>query len=215
MATDVSDSIQDFFSRFPLRSFPKGHILLFAGQEPENLFYLESGKVRKYGTSYRGEEMIVNIFRPPAFFPMSWAINGTPNRYYYKTEEPTTARIAPADETVAFLRKNPDVLFNLLSRIYSGFEGIQGRILHLMGASAKSRILYELIIECRRFGTPRDGGCWVSLHETDLAARAGLSRETVSREMHRFKADGLLVVSRKGILVLDLPTIEDMIGGVI
>jgi CRP-like cAMP-binding protein len=215
MYSDVSETIQNFFSQFPQRTFPKGHILLFAGQDPEHLFYLESGKVRKYGMSYRGDEMIVNVYKPPAFFPMSWAINHTPNRYYYKTEEQTTARLAPVAQTMDFLRQNPDVMLNLLSRIYTGFEGMLGRIMHLMAASAKSRILYELIIECRRFGKQRDGGCWVSLHETDLAARSGLSRETVSREMRRFKADGLLEINRSGILVRDLEAVEKIIGGVI
>ena len=88
-----------------------------------------------------------------------------------------------------------------------------GRIIHLMAASAKSRILYELILECRRFGEARpDGGCYVALRETDLAARAGLSRETVSREVRKLKAEDLISGSRNGMIIKDLAAIERILG---
>lgn len=212
MDQGASERAHEFFSQFPLRSYPKGQILLFAGENPDCLFYLVKGKVRKYAVSYRGDEMIVNIYKPPSFFPMSWAINRTDNKYYYKAEAPTEARIAPIDETLAFLKSDPEIMLCLLGRVYTGLEGILGRTVHLMAASAKSRVLYELLIECRRFGNTReDGSCWVCLHETDLAARAGLSRETVSREMHKLKKAGAIDSNRTGILVYDLAAIERMI----
>lgn len=209
MNPDVTDKIYQHFSKYPKRSYPKGQILVFADETPEHIFYITKGKVRKYDVSYRGDEVIVNIFKPPAYFPMSWAINRSPNRYFYKTEEPTELHVVPVDDALQFVHGNPEVMYDLLSRVYQGMDGLLGRVVHLMSGTAKSRLIYELIIECRRFGTKRpSGGYVIDTSEVDIAARSGLSRETVSREMRKLKDQGLVVVEHGTIVVGDLSALE-------
>ena len=208
----VADKVQQEFSQFPLRSYPKGQILVFAKENPDHIFYLVKGQVRQYDVSYRGDEVTINVFKPSAFFPMSWAINNTPNVYFYKTEQPTDVHIVPADKAVAFLKDNPDVLFDLLSRVYRGLDGLLGRMVHLMSGTAKSRLLYELIIECRRFGKANEHSYVLSASEVDLASRSGLSRETVSREMKKLKENGLVQLKPEGILIPDYQALETLLG---
>ncbi|MFI5270436.1 MAG: Crp/Fnr family transcriptional regulator [Candidatus Saccharimonadales bacterium] len=215
MAT-VADKIDAYFSKYPKRSYPKGQILVFADESPEHIFYIIKGRVRKYDVSYRGDEVIVNLFKPPAFFPMSWAINRTPNNYFYKTEMPTEVHVVPADDALQFLKDNPDVTLDLLSRLYRGMEGLLGRLVHLMSGSAKSRLLYELLIECRRFGDQNDDNSYtLDITEVDLAARSGLTRETISREMKQMKADGLVSISHAGIVVNNLKVLEQRVGAAV
>ena len=209
----VTKKIDEHFSTYPKRSYPKGQILVFADESPAHVFYMVSGSVRKYDVSYRGDEVIVNLFKPPAFFPMSWAINRTPNRYFYKTETDVELHVISADDALQFVTDNPDVMLDLLSRIYKGMDGLLGRVVHLMSGSAKSRLLYELIMECRRFGTQNpDGSYTLIANEVDLAARSGLSRETVSREMKKVKTGSLVSVSGKGITINDLDALEKKLG---
>lgn len=200
----IDDKVRDAFSKYPKRSYPKGQILVFAQEEPEYIFYLVSGRVRVYDVSYRGDEVVVNVFKPPAYFPMSWAINKSPNPYFYKTETRTELHIIPPDKAVEFLQSNPDVMLDLLSRIYRGVDGLLGRVVRLMSGSAKSRLIYELVIETRRFGQADSNKRYqLSVNEVDLAARTGLSRETVSREMKRLKEQDIVSVQGKVITVND------------
>ncbi len=215
MTSKVADKIEAYFSKYPKRSYPKGQILVFADENPEHIFYIVKGRVRKYDVSYRGDEVIVNIFKPPAFFPMSWAINRSANGYFYKTELPTDVHVVPSDDALKFLQDNPDVTLDLLSRVYRGIDGVLGRLVHLMSGSARSRLLYELLLECRRFGTPQNGNYVIDINEVDLAARSGLSRETVSREMKKFKSEGWAKVDSKAITINDLKTLEQKAGSVI
>jgi len=213
MISPVSVKIEQFFSKYPRRSYPKGQILVFADESPDHIFYLVKGKVRKYDVSYRGDEVVVNVFKPLTFFPMSWVINRTPNKYFYKTEEETELQIVPADEALEFVKANPDVLLDLLSRMYEGMEGLLGKMVQLMSGTAKSRLIYELIMGCRRFGLQqKDGSYQLSTSEVDIAARSGLSRETVSREMQKIKEQGLVSVGHSGIVVNDAPALEAALG---
>jgi len=213
MSEAVADKVQAVFSQYPKRTYPKGQILIFADETPEHIYYLTHGRVRKYDVSYRGDEVIVNIFKPGAFFPMSEAINHTPNKYFYKTETATELHIVPFTAALELLQNNPDVMFDLLSRIYRGMDGMLGRMVQLMSGSAKGRLLYELLIECRRFGQKNEDDTYLlDITEVDLAARSGLSRETVSREMKQIKAAGIAEVNAKGIIICDVALLEKRVG---
>jgi len=213
MQTAVRDKIHHQFSKYPRRVYPKGQILVFADENPEHIFYLVRGRVRKYDVSYRGDEVIVNLFQPPSFFPMSWAINRSRNKFFYKTETETELHIVPAKDALDFIKANPDVMLDLLSRIYRGMEGMLGRMVHLMSGTARSRLIYELITECRRFGKKQPDNSYVlDTNEIDLAARSGLSRETVSREIHQLKERGWVRVSSQSIIVRNIKALQETLG---
>lgn len=200
----VAEKIEAYFSRYPQRYYRMGQILIHAHDEPTHVFHLLEGKVKQYDISYRGDEVVLNEFKPPAFFPMSYAINRTPNVYFFEAETDVELRQAPNEEAVAFLKTNPDVLYDLLSRVYKGTDGLLGRLAHLMAGSARSRVLYELLIESRRFGEARGKGMAVSFTESDIGAHAGLARETVSREIHKLKDEGLISIIKKEIWINNL-----------
>lgn len=210
MGADIDQKVRAYFSTFPKRTYPKGHILIFAGENPEHILYLVAGKVRKYDVSFRGDEVVVNVFKPGAFFPMSWAINQNGNDFFYKTEDEAVIHLVPADKALEFLEANPDVMLDLLSRLYRGMDGVLGRMVQLMAGNAKNRLAYELLVECRRFGETDDrGGYRVKISEVDLAARAGLTRETVSREIQKLKEKKVVKFqANKTLVVNDMAALE-------
>lgn len=213
MSDEITYKIETFFEQFRVRSYAKGQILLLSGDQPEYVYHLLKGKVKQYDVTYRGNEIILNVFKPPAFFPMSLAINKTINSCIYEAETDIDIRQAPVDETIKFIKDNPDVMFDLLSRVYRGIDDLLGRMTYLMTSSAESRLIYELIIEARRFGTMNDeGGCSITINEIGLGARAGLSRETVSREVTKLKNQGLIKIEGKNIFINNIKALEQKLG---
>lgn len=209
----VADKIEDFFSRYTLRKYPKGQILILNGSPTNFVFHLETGIVKQYDISYRGDEVILNLFKPPAFFPMSLAINGGDSLYTYEAKTALELRQAPTDEVVAFLKENPDVLLDLLSRVYNGVDGLLARVTHLMSSSARERLLFELLIEARRFGEQLPNGSYqLKISEKELGARAGLSRETISREMSKLNRDGVVATEKHQIILPNILTLVDKLG---
>jgi len=209
MDQTVSDKITAHFAKYPEREYKKGQILVLAGEKVPYVYHLVSGTVKQYAISYRGDEVIVNMFKPPAFFPMSHAMHGNPSQFVLEAETDITVHLASVDETVAFLKDNPDVLYDLLSRVYRGLDGLLGRVAHLMTSNAKGRVIYELLIEAKRFGAQHKNGTYtVRLSEKDLGARAGLSRETINRELQKLKTDELIELSRNVVRIPDLEKLE-------
>ena len=209
----VRQKIANFFMRYPAKHFDKQELLVEANAEPPGIIHLVNGQVRQYDISDQGNEIVVNVFKAPAFFPMAWAITGTPNQYFFDAATDVDVHIAPPKETVAFLQQNPDVMYDLLARLYSGTEGLQRRMAHLMGGTAHTRLLFEIVTECKRFGTKQTGSTYaLSLHEDELARRSGLTRETVNREIMQLKRSGLLMVEHKQLIIPDLARLEQELG---
>ena len=208
----IAKKVEDFFNQYPLRQFKKGQILVYGGDEPPGILHLIKGEVRQYDITSSGDEVVVNVFNPPAFFPMTWAINKTPNEYFFETSTDVSLRMAPAKDTVKFLKTNPDVTYNLLSRLYFGTNGLLRRMTHLMKGTAHSRTVLELIIACKRFSKKQKSGYVVAISEGELAARSGLTRETISRELHKLHEKGLITISHKNIVVKSLSRLEKELG---
>lgn len=206
---DISKKVTEFFAAYPERTYPKGQILIHAGEQPEHVLYVAEGKIRQYDITYRGDEIVVNVFKHGAFLPMLWALTDEPNKYFFDAETPVRVCHAPRQDVVRFLRQNPDVTLDLLTRVYIGVNGMLERMVQLMSGSARSRLIHEVLIECKRFGHRGDDGSYhISVTESDLAARAGLTRETVSREVNKLSKLGLIDLAHKDIAIPDLALLE-------
>lgn len=202
-------AIDDFFVQYPVRHYKKGHILILAGERTPSAFYLTEGKIRVYDITYRGEEIIINSFDPPAFFPLSLIINPSVTRYIYEATTDITVHQAPVDDAVNFLETHPPVVFDLLAHLYKTLDSVHERMVHFISSSAKNRIIYSLIAECRQFGKLQDDGSYiVTITEKELGSRAGLSRETVSREARVLKIAKLIEVHHNTIVIPNLKRLE-------
>lgn len=212
MSKDVSQIVSKFFDDYPISYLQKGDVLIRPDEELKKVFYLVEGSIIQYDISPAGNEVVVNAFKPGAFFPMSTAINSTPNYYFFEAATPVKLRSAPINRVVTFLKNNPDILFDLLSRVYKGTDGLQRRMAHLMGGNAQSRLIFELLNAAYRFGEKADNGMRVPLGEGDLAKRSGLSRETVSRTMKKLKSQDLAYVEYGSIIISDVNKLEKLLG---
>ncbi len=205
----VEEKVLAFFSKYKNQKYKKGELLIRADDQPQGIFYLMNGNVKVYAISKKGDELVVNLFKPKAFFPMSWAINDTPNTYFYEAVTDLELYRCPKDDTLDFIKNNPDVLFDLLSRVYLGTEGLLGKMTHLMAGSASTRLMSELGILAKRFGKKTAIGVEIQTSEKDIASQTGMTRETISRELRILKDKGLVKVERNKIVIHDGKKFQD------
>lgn len=205
----TQEKVDAFFENFRELKFSKGEIIIFAGENNNNVYYLIEGRIKKYSVNYKGDEIVLTIFRPPSFLPIAQAINQkTINRFYYAAETDVIVRRAPTQKVVEMLKENPDVMMKLLLRVNRALDEFLGRAVSLMASNALSRVAYEIYIETTRFGTKEDDHYLINLTERNIAARTGLTRETVNREIRKLKQMNAVQVERRGIIVKDLRYLE-------
>lgn len=209
MKSTTSKAFEDFFKGYPLKRYKKGHILILSGEQTEHAYSLVEGKMKVYDVTYRGDEIIINSFQPPSFFPLSLILNSSTTRYIYEANSDIVIRQAPRTDVVRFLDGNPGVVLDLLSHLYNNLDNVLERMVHSISSNAKGRLVYSLIEECKHFGEEQpDGSYIVRITERELGSRAGLSRETVSREAKSLKITKLIEIHHTNIVIPNLKKLE-------
>ena len=208
MDEQISKRVETFFSSFKPQKFKKGEILIRADEDPTGIYFLREGLVKEYVISQKGEEVVVNIFKPNSYFPMSWAFSKTPNSYYFEAISDVVTWKAPVEKVLSFLQKEPTIVFDLLKRVYRGTDGLITRMTYLMAGSAYTRLISELLIQVKRFGENRDDQVQLHISEKDLAAYSGMTRETVSRELKLLKGKKLVTFSKNIMTIPNLHLLE-------
>lgn len=202
--TDTQEKVERFFQRGVKREFASGELILFPGIDgvvPIN--YLKQGRVIQYDINEEGNRSIVNIFKPYAFFPLQVAVNDAVVGYFFEADTATEVYQVDPTKVHDFLLQEPDVMYDVLSRICRGLDGLLGRTTQLLNGNAKSRVLYELSILSQRFGKATTDGIEISITAGRLAEMTGLTRETVSRSLKILRQAGLVRLRRGTITVLE------------
>ena len=210
---DIETKLKNYFSQFPSQSLERSHLITRAGENPEGIYFLESGFIRQYIVNQNGEEMTMNIFKPMSFFPIPYALGVYNTEYFFETVNKASVRVSPKEDLIVFLKKEPDILLDLLRRIFIGLEGIMGRMEHLMSGKAEAKLIAVLLVCAKRFGATTSEGITINIRLThkDLASQSGLSRETVSREMNSLKERGILDYSSSEITIKDINCLQKLI----
>ena len=152
MDTKITRKLDKFFAQYSSQTVKKGAILIRAGDEPKGIFYLKNGNIRQYAISKNGEELILNIYKPHTFFPMAWAVDAYPNTYYFDAMDESVVFIAPKEDVIAFVKREPDVLFDLVKRLFIGLDGLLSRLEFLMSGTARQKLITIILICAKRFG---------------------------------------------------------------
>lgn len=212
MKEEIFIQLENFFKTYNFLSFKKGETIINAEESPVGVYFLKKGYARLNSISPDGQELTLNIFKPGSYFSMMWAIAEIPNNYYFQAMTDIEVYQAPKDPTIEFLKENPEILFELTSRILVGLAGTLGTMESLLFGKANNKIASVLLTCVKRFGKKTENGqslINLPLTHQDIANLAGLTRETTSLEMEKLVSKGLIDNRHKSIIIRDYERLED------
>lgn len=206
MSTPATQKLNGFFSNFKKYHYKKGEIILRVGDIPQGVYFIDKGYVRDYSISKEGEELTLIIFKPGDFFSMQWVFNNKPSAHYFETMTAVELWRCPKEDFTAFLKANPEVLFELTSHIMLRLGGVLQRMEYLAFGNAYEKVASILMICAERFGEKENRGILIPIPLThkDLAMMVGMTRETVSIEVKRLEKKGIIDHNGRLIIVKDI-----------
>ena len=203
MNTDKTREFETFYKHFIVRHYKKGEVLIRADDDPQGIFCLKKGYVRQYTISKTGLELTLHILRPISYFPMVWAINGTPNVYYFEALTAVEVERAPREDVVNFIKDKHTIIFDLLSELIEDYAESLNRIEHLVFSDAYRRVISVLLYIVKHFGEKHLKGFIVNHRFTqqDIATLVGVARETAGNELVKLEKKGLVKYIGRSIYI--------------
>lgn len=207
---DKTKEFEVFYNKFKPRSYKKGEILIRSDDNPQGIFCLTKGYVRQYAISKAGIELTLHILKPISYFPMVWAINGTPNVYNFEALTNIDVGRAPRDEVVNFIKDKPKIIFELMSELLEDYSESLTRVEHLVFSDAYRRVISVLLYIAKHFGVDDGKQTKVGHRFThqDIATLVGVARETASIELVKLEKRGLIEYSDHLMLFKSINDLE-------
>lgn len=210
MTDSPKKCVSDFFSAFTPLTYKKGEMILRADDPPYGVYYIEKGVVRQYVINGAGETLMLQLYRPGAFFPMTWVMSDIPNRYFFEAAINVSIRRAPREDTRRFLDAHPEVLKDFVRRLLTGIVGLWSRVEHLVLESSYTKTILLILYYAGKFGVPDGRGISLELSPThrEIAAWIGTTRETASLQVEALKKKKLLVSRGRQLIIPSLWALE-------
>lgn len=217
MAKLKKSGIEKFFEKYEKVEFKKNSTVIEAGRETNEVFCVIDGYVKLYMVSKDGEDLVLNIYKPGAYFPITWILGDLPIRYDFIAVTDVTVYRAPKEDVLAYLEENQAELFDLTKRLSRGVVGLSTQIEYLLFGSACNKVASVLLVLSKRFGKEEKNGnieVEISFTHNDIANMAGLTRETVSIELKKMEKRGIIGWRKKHLIVKNLKLLqkESLIG---
>ena len=192
------------------RSYPKKAPVFLEGSYPRYLFHVESGAIKESRWTEFGKELITNIFTTGDYFGWSALLLNESYNSISSALEDTTLRLIPKEEINEMLSKRHDLYEVLLKQsIHENYELVD-KMIKTAYESVRKRMSYLLTMLYKKYN--KSGRPEIHLLREDIAALAGISKETAIRVLSSFKEEGLIQINNNVILINDVDKLENIVG---
>ena len=202
----ISQKLERFFNNYNTLTFNAGETILRPDEKISRIYFVKSGNIKQFVNSPDGERLTVQIFKQYSFIPLVLFLSGKNNKYYFQAINATEVRSAPVEDVIAFIKENPDVLFDLTTRLSQAVAGLLQKIELNTFDNSYSRVLSMLIHLGVKYGEKRGEEYKISLllSHSDIASMLGLRRETVSRKLALLRKNGIIRYDKENIVIIKL-----------
>ncbi len=193
----------------------KGQILFSDCEESNGLYVLLSGKVKLYKVSPEGKEQIIHVISPPDTFAEASIFLKGSHPFYAETLSDCQLLFFPKRDFLRSMKKNSRLSANMTVALSQYVKRYASLIDDLSLKEVPSRIAkYLLDLSLRQTkGARSTDEVELALGRAQLASMLGTVRETLSKNLARMKAKGIIDVKRNRILVLNRETLEKLATG--
>ncbi len=176
-----------------------GKIFYMPEDSGEVLFLLKKGQVQIYRLAPNGKKLVVATLGPGAIFgEMSLVGQGMHNAFAEAVNQCVLCVMSRAD-VERLMREKPDVAFRFFETMGDRVSQLETRLEDIAFKSIPAR-LADLLL---RLSDDQGGDVINGYTHQDFSEMLGTYRETITQTLNEFKAQGLIEIGRKRVVLLD------------
>jgi len=185
--------------------YKKGEIIFREGGIPTGIFYINTGRVKKYKATVKGGEQIFYICTEGELLGYHALLSEEHYPDSAATIEDSEITFIPKESFLQVLRNSTALSNTLLKALGHEFSIFINNITNLATKTVRERLAYSLLILDEKFkasGRSNIPG-EINMSRTDLANMVGTAKETLVRLLQEFKIAGYIKKTDKTIVILN------------
>lgn len=202
------------FSGHQARRYDANAILSDPSAAPERTFYCASGTLKVSKMLSNGREILITILESGSIWSDRSLLKGYWREVFVESMSPVAIHSIEKEAFEAFVYGNPSRLTYFMSKISEQMSDALALLDDYRGRDVASRLASVLVRFSKEYGVKKEHSVVIEVPFThqDLANMIGTARETVSRNMARFRAEGYVRDSRNATLeIVNLNSLEALI----
>jgi len=187
------------------RRYPAGEMLFWEGEPCAGMFLIVKGTVKIFKTSQSGRELVIGLESAPSSVAELPLFDGGPYPASVRAASDVVTYFINKEDFYRACRTHPDITLKILAKVGARLRHLVATIESITFGSVTgrlARLLLEMSQEAGRDEFP------LPITHQELASRLGTVREVVSRNLMRFRADGLVRIEGHRLAILDRPGLE-------
>ena len=200
----TSDEKRKIVDSFVVHHFKKNQMIYAEGEEPEFLWCLRQGKVKKFKDGIGGRVQILRLIRSVQYFGY---------RAYFANErynssaaafEPSTVGTLPMTLVKEMINNNRELAWFFIHELSRNLGGSDTKIVNLTQKHIRGRLAEALIVLRDHYGYEDDNMTLrIYMAREDLANLSNMTTSNAIRTLSGFVSEKLITVDGRKIRLLD------------
>ncbi len=185
-------------------NFKKNQLIYAEGDDPEYLWCLFKGKVKKTKEGVGGRVQILRLIRPVQYFGYRAFFAGEPYVSSAEAFEPSTLGALPLNIVKDLIQKNINLAWFFIHELSRNLGGSDTKIVNLTQKHIRGRLAEALIVLLDNYGY-EDDNCTLRIYmaREDLANLSNMTTSNAIRTLSAFVNERILLVDGRRIKIIN------------
>lgn len=192
-----------------IQTFKKNQLIYAEGEQPEFLWCLLKGKVKKTKEGVGGRTQILRLIRPVQYFGYRAFFAKEPYVSSALAFEPSTLGAIPLRIVNDLIYKNINLAMFFIHELSRNLGGSDTRIVNLTQKHIRGRLAEALIVLLDNYGYEDDNTTLkIYMAREDLANLSNMTTSNAIRTLSTFVNEKLLIVDGRRIKIINEPMLR-------
>lgn len=186
--------------------YKKGQIIFREGAYPTGIYFIMSGKAKKYKVDKDGKEQIIYVANTGELIGYHAILAQEHYPDSAAVLEESTITFIPKEDFLLTLEQSSILNNRLLKTLSHEFAVLANSLTLFAQRSVRERLALQLVVLREKYKVSFQPGMPVEINMSrdDLASLVGTARENVVRGLTELKEEGILETKGRKIIVLDV-----------
>lgn len=189
-----------------MQTYKRGETIFREGAWPSGIFFIHSGKVKKFKTDKQGKEQIIYIANAGELVGYHAILEEARFPDSAAALEESSIGFIPREDFLEVLQRSATFSRRLLKTLSHEFAVLVNSIALFAHRPLRERLAIQLVVLREKYKGDAQPGMPVeiNLSREDLASLVGAARENVLRALAELKEEGIIMTKGRKIVVNDV-----------